>query len=86
MLQAKNLKDFLKTIPDDAVIIFNENHIMFQFSPHNMRALNKQEAIWDNGIGYFESSTSCGECSHFDCSKCVGNKQTEEVKNDQRKI
>lgn len=78
MLQAKDLKDFLETIPDNAAIIFHENHIMFWFN-HNVRGLNKWGAIWDNGIGYLEGSANCGECSHFDCSKCEGNKQTEEI-------
>ena len=67
-LTAKDLKNFLKNIPDDAGIIFNSQHIMFWFN-HNTQGLNKWGAEWDNGVGYINGEC-CGECSHFDCSKC----------------
>ena len=71
MLTAKELKEFLQTIPDDATVIFNPTHIMFWHN-HNVRGINKWGAIWDNGIGYLPKSPNCGECSHFQCDICNG--------------
>lgn len=71
MLTAKELKEFLQTIPDNATVIFNSEHIAFRYN-HNVRAINKWGAIWDNGIGYLSNSANCGECSHFQCDICNG--------------
>ena len=70
MITAKDLKNFMKNIPDNAVIILNDKHIMFWYN-HECHGLNKWGGIWDNGVGYAPGGTSvCGECTHFDCSKC----------------
>lgn len=70
MIQAKDLKYFLKDIPDNASVIFNNGNIIFLFDG-NTRALNKWGATWENGIGYPPNGTSCcGECSHFECDIC----------------
>lgn len=68
MIQAKDLKNFLKDIPDNAEVMFNKGSIVFLFDG-NTKALNKWGAEWDNGVGYINGEC-CGECSHFDCSKC----------------
>ena len=69
MLTAKELKNFLKDIPDNAAIIFGDGNITCLFDG-NAVALNKWGAIWENGVGYFSSTSCCGECSHFDCLRC----------------
>lgn len=70
MMTAKNLKAFMKDIPDSAQVVFSEDFIIFVFND-NILALNKYGGEWDNGVGYAPGGTSCcGECSHFDCSKC----------------
>jgi hypothetical protein len=69
-MTAKNLKAFMKDIPDSAQVVFSEGFIVF-ISNDNTLALNKYGGEWDNGVGYAPGGTSCcGECSHFDCSKC----------------
>ena len=70
MLKAKDVKAFIKDIPDNAQVIFSDGIITFIFDD-NCLALNKYGAQWDNGIGYPQGGTvCCGECSHFDCSLC----------------
>lgn len=70
MVTAKRLKNFLVGIPDDAEIVFSDGNITCLYN-HNALALNKWGAIWDNGIGYPPTGTSCcGECSHFQCDLC----------------
>lgn len=70
MIQAKDLRNFMKDVPDNASVIFNNGNITFLFNGNTL-ALNKYGAQWDNGVGYPPGGTSCcGECSHFDCSKC----------------
>lgn len=70
MITVGNLKAFIKGIPDSAQVIFSDGHITFVFGDNTL-ALNKYGGQWDNGVGYAPGGTSCcGECSHFDCSKC----------------
>ena len=69
-LTAKDLKNFLKVIPDDASIIFNSEHIMFWHN-HTVHGLNQWGGEWDNGVGYINGKC-CGECSHFQCDCCNG--------------
>lgn len=68
-LQAKDLKKFLLQIPDDAQVVLTDGIITFLFDGNTL-ALNKFSAEWDNGVGYYSSAVICGECTHFDCSKC----------------
>lgn len=68
MLQSKDVKNFLKKIPDNAQVIFSDGIITCLFG-ENTLALNKFGAEWDNGVGYINGKC-CGECTHFDCSKC----------------
>lgn len=76
-MKAKELRAFMKTVPDSAEVIFGEGTITFMFGDNTL-ALNKYGGQWDNGVGYAPGGTSCcGECSHFDCSKC-----REELTND----
>lgn len=70
MITARDVKDFLKYIPDNASVVFSDGRITCLFDG-NTRALNKWKAIWDNGIGYPRKGISCcGECSHFECDLC----------------
>jgi hypothetical protein len=70
MITAKHLKAFMKDVPDSAQVIFSEGIITFMFGDNTL-ALNKYGGQWDNGVGYaFGGTSCCGECSHFDCSKC----------------
>ena len=70
MITAAQLKEFMKNIPDSAQVIFSDGIIIFVFGDNTL-ALNKYGGQWDNGVGYTPGGTSyCGECSHFDCSKC----------------
>ena len=70
MLHAKDIKKFLIQIPDDAQVILTDGIITCLFNGNTL-ALNKFGAEWDNGVGYKPGYTRCcGECSHFDCSKC----------------
>lgn len=69
MLKAKDVKAFVKGIPDNAQVIFSDGIITFIFDD-NCLALNKFGAEWDNGVGYYSDTVVCGECTHFDCSKC----------------
>ena len=69
MLQAKDIKKFLLQVPDDAKIVLTDGIITCIFG-ENALALNKFGAEWDNGVGYRNSTTCCGECLHFDCSQC----------------
>ena len=70
MITIKDLKNFIMHVPDDASVVFSEGCITCLFDG-NARALNKWGAIWDNGIGYPRTGTSCcGECSHFQCDLC----------------
>ena len=70
MVTVKELKNFMMNIPDDASVVFSDGCITVLFN-ENARALNKWGAIWDNGIGYPRTGTSCcGECSHFQCDVC----------------
>ena len=69
-MKARELRSFMKQIPDSAEVIFSNGIITFMFGDNTL-ALNKDGAQWDNGVGYAPGGTSCcGECSHFDCSKC----------------
>lgn len=68
MLQATAIKKFLTQIPDDAQVVLAGGIITCIFG-ENISALNKFGAEWNNGVGYY-FDTVCGECSHFDCSKC----------------
>lgn len=69
-MTAGTLKAFMKDIPDSAQVIFSEGIITFMFNDNTL-ALNTYGGQWDNGVGYAPDGTSCcGECSHFDCSKC----------------
>lgn len=68
MLQAKNIKKYLLQIPDEAEVILKDGSITFVFDD-NVLALNKFGAELDNGVGYIDGEC-CGECPHFDCSKC----------------
>ena len=77
MVTAKDLRNFLKDVPDHAWVIFGEGNITFLFNDNTL-AINKYGATWDNGVGYPPGGTSCcGECSHFDCARC-----REEITND----
>lgn len=69
MLRAKDVKKFLLQIPDDAQVVITDGIITFLFNGNTL-ALNKFGAEWDNGVGYYSSTIMCGECTHFDCSKC----------------
>ena len=69
MLLAKDIKNFLRQIPDDAQVVLTEGVITCIFGGNTV-ALNKFGAEWDNGVGYYSSIVVCGECTHFDCSKC----------------
>ena len=69
MLTARDIKNFMKNIPDDAQVVLTDGIITFMFG-ENTLALNKFGAEWDNGVGYYSSTVVCGECTHFDCSKC----------------
>lgn len=72
MITARDVKNFLKDIPDDADVYFSDGNITFIFN-HNSRALNKWGATWENGVGYLPGGTSCcGECTHFRCDICNG--------------
>lgn len=68
MLQAKDVKNFLCQIPDDAQVIFSDGFLTFMFDSNTL-ILNRYGAEWDNGVGYINGKC-CGECIHFDCSKC----------------
>ena len=71
-LTAKDLKNFLKNIPDNALVIFGKDNVVCLFNG-NSYALNKWGATWENGIGYLPDGTSCcSECSHFQCNICKG--------------
>ena len=71
-MTVKTLKEFIKDIPDAAQVIFSNNVVTF-ICNGNIIALNTYGSIWDNGVGYAPGRTSvCGECTHFDCSKCRG--------------
>ena len=67
-MKARELRSFMKQIPDSAEVIFSNGIITFMFGDNTL-ALNKYGAQWDNGVGYSHEHC-CGECSHFDCSKC----------------
>ena len=69
MLQAKEVKRLLFQIPDNAQVIFTDGVITCVFG-ENALALNKFGAEWNNGVGYYSDTVVCGECTHFDCSKC----------------
>jgi hypothetical protein len=69
MLQVKDIKNFLAQIPDNAQVVLADGIITCVFDK-NVFALNKFGAKWDNGVGYYSDTVCCGECSHFDCSKC----------------
>ena len=69
MLQARDIKKFLLQVPDDAKVVLTDGIITCVFG-ENTLALNKFGAEWENGVGYYSSTTVCGECAHFDCSKC----------------
>ena len=69
MLQAKDVKQFLSKIPDSARVIITNGIIACLFDDNTV-ALNKFGAEWENGIGYYSNTIICGECTHFDCSKC----------------
>ena len=70
MITAQKLKEFMKDVPDSAQVLFAQGMITFVFG-ENTLALNRYGGQWDNGVGYAPGGTSCcGECSHFDCSKC----------------
>ena len=68
-LQAKDIKKFLAQIPDDAQVVLTDGIITCIFNGNTL-ALNKFGAEWDNGVGYYSDTVVCGECTHFDCSKC----------------
>lgn len=76
MLQAKDIKKFLRQIPDNAQVILTDGIITCLFN-ENIVAFNKFGAEWNNGIGYYSDIVVCGECTHFDCSKC--GKETKQV-------
>lgn len=69
MITAKDIRNFMKDIPNSAEVLLNDGIITFSFDGNTL-ALNKYGAEWDNGVGYSSSGAICGECSHFDCSKC----------------
>lgn len=72
MLTAKDVKNFLKDVPNDADIYFSKDNITVIFN-RTTRALNKWGATWENGVGYLPGDTSCcGECTHFQCDICNG--------------
>lgn len=68
MLQAKDIKNFIKDIPDDARVILSDGFLTFMFDSNTL-ILNRYGAEWDNGVGYIDGKC-CGECTHFDCLKC----------------
>ena len=69
-IKAKELKSFMTRIPDSAEVIFSDDIITFLFNG-SVFALNKYGGEWCDGVGYAPGGTTrCGECSHFDCSKC----------------
>ena len=68
MATAKEIKNFIKDIPDDAQVIFGDGFLTFMFDS-NTRILNRYGAEWDNGIGYINGKC-CGECMHFQCDVC----------------
>lgn len=70
MLQAKDIKNFIKDIPDDARVILSDGYLTFMFD-YNTRILNRYGAEWDNGVGYINGKC-CGECVYFQCEKCNG--------------
>ena len=71
MITAEKLKAFMKQIPDDAQVLFAQGMITFIFDDNTL-ALNRYGGQWDNGVGYAPNGKECcGECSHFDCSKCT---------------
>ena len=68
MLQAKDIKNFIKDIPDDARVLLSDGFLTFMLND-NTRILNKHGAEWDNGVGYINGKC-CGECVHFQCDVC----------------
>lgn len=68
MLTAKDVKNFMKDIPDDARVILSDGCLIF-ISNCNTRMLNRYGAEWDNGVGYINGKC-CGECVHFQCEAC----------------
>ena len=68
VLTAKDIKNFIKDIPDDAQVIFSNGFLTFTFDS-NTRILNRYGAEWDNGVGYINEKC-CGECTHFQCDMC----------------
>ena len=70
MLQAKDIKNFIKDIPDDARVILGDGFLTFMFDG-NTRILNRYGAEWDNGVGSINGKC-CGECVHFQCDTCNG--------------
>ena len=68
MITAKDVKNFIKDIPDDAQVIFSDGFLTFRFDSSTF-ILNRYGAEWDNGIGYINGEC-CGECTHFDCLRC----------------
>lgn len=68
-MKLKTLKHFIKDIPDEAEVVLNNNMITFLYNGNTI-VLNSYGSIWDSGIGYKNDGTICGECSHFECSKC----------------
>ena len=69
MIQAKDIKKFLTQIPDNAQVILTDGIITCLFDDNTL-AFNKFGAELDNGVGYYSDTVVCGECTHFDCSKC----------------
>lgn len=68
MITAKDIKNFIKDIPNDARVLLSDGFLTFMFDD-NTRILNRYGAEWDNGVGYINEKC-CGECVHFDCLRC----------------
>ena len=51
MPTAKEIKNFIKDIPDDARVVLGDGFLIFMFDG-DTRILNRYGAEWDNGVGY----------------------------------
>lgn len=73
MLTAKDIKNFITKVPDDAYVTIRDGYITCVSNDHIV-SLNQVGAEWRDDICYHSDTAICKECPHVGGPKC-GNEE-----------
>jgi hypothetical protein len=72
-MKVKDLKRLLGAYKDDFDVVIKDGYIKVigqYYSGTYEEYINTYGGTWQGGCGNAPDGSFCGECGHFDCSKC----------------